>query len=366
MPPLPVNVVARCHCGLFNLAISLAADSLPQRKEICVCGRCRHGTGSQGVVTLTLPTPPSDAVLAHLAAYEIAGGSGRPYTRYRCERCGAHALDRLTASSGEAVWGAFVGLLDRVAGVVEITGWEYVASSVDGGVSPFLPGLPRYAGEGGASDLVNEPLQAPAAAAAGDAEQTVEVLPIKCACGSVDLVASRPHPPNPIPPQLYCYARASPADPVRFLTTACACTSCRTTTGSSLPALAVTHVPFADLHPAGNPSATVDGGADLPGLVAYQSSAQTTRYCCAGACGASVGCVTAAMPTIFKLSTGVLRASEGARAERWCSWWTGTDDAASSGMPPSVNAAEEGVDQKLMAAWVDGLKQWGIAAGLRK
>ena len=366
--PASVDLVARCHCGRFDLPISFPADSLPQRKAICLCDRCRHGTGSLGVVVVDLPAAPATSVLETLTLREMKGGSGRPHLRYRCSTCGAQAVGCITRPNGEQVWGVYVGLLDRTAGVLKVTGFEYCQGPGDTGVAAFLPDLPAFTGKADESPLVpNAEREAPA----GAVQQTAERLPVRCDCGSVDLVISRPTAEA----EAYCYnppATANGSTRRRFLTTACACASCRTTTASCLPALAVTHVPWRDLHTVSDPTAPLgpdNGGrlldlARIPGAVAYASSDQTTRYRCAGSCGASLGVVTRSMPGILKISTGLLRAAEGARAESWAFWWTGTDERESA-IPPAIHALDEALDQELVGDWLAGLKRWGIETGLR-
>jgi hypothetical protein len=357
-----VELVARCHCGHFDLPISLAADELPQRKTICVCDSCRYGTGTLGVVTVTLPGPPAADVLDALTLREMKAGSK---LRYRCPTCGANALGRITGPDGKPIYTVYVGLLSQLAGVVEIVGFEYCEGHGDTGVAAFLPELPVYSGKADESPLVPPLRKAPATGV----QQATEQLSVRCDCGSIDLSVSRPADDAEA---AYCYIKPPPTAggvATRFLTTSCACTSCRTTTGSCLPAHAVTHVPWQNLHEASDPAVPLLTGdwspqVTLPGAVAYHSSDKTTRYRCAGDCGASLGIVTAAMPGILKVSTGLLHAPEGPRAESWAFWWTGTDEPYSK-MPPTINAADEAPDQALMRDWLAGLKRWGIENGLR-
>lgn len=361
MPP-SVDLLARCHCGAFELPISLPADELPQHKTVCVCDRCRHGTGSLGVVTVTLPGPPAASVLDVLTLREMAGGSGEPHLLYRCSTCGAATLSRIT-SDGDYVWGVYPSVLDRTAGVVKIVGFDYCEGPGDTGIAAFLPELPVFSGKADESPRVPATRTVPAEIV----HQTAERLPVRCGCGSIDLIISRPAAGA----EAYCYNPSPiPGGETRFLTTACACRSCRTTTASCLPALAVTHVPWQDLHRASDPTSPLltaeswSPDVNLPGAVAYRSSDKATRYRCASECGASLGVVTTAMPGILKISTGLLRAGEGPRAETWAFWWTGTDEPDSP-MPPAVNAADEALDQSLMRDWTAGLKRWGIEVGLR-
>lgn len=337
------SLLAQCHCRTFSLPISLPSNSLPQKHKLCICTLCRTGSGHVGIFTLDLPSPPSDVLLATLDLYSVPGGSGRPFRRWRCKTCGAVALSAYF-EHGKENWGVFPGLLDKVAGVIEPGGFEHLESTGDGGVSVFFPSLVSDADK---ASILPPPPSPPS---------TDDTLPISCACGTVSLLATRP---SPSAEQVYCYRPPNISNGlIKFLTTTCACSSCRLTTGSSTPFSSV-HIPFSDLHFSSSPSSPlVDSfhpGLELMGMKAYVSSDKMTRYRCSGPCGASVGFIATDRPFLMMVSLGIVRGGK-ARGEEWCSWWLGGEE----GMPmPTINAKEDAVDRSAVDKWEEGMEKWG-------
>jgi len=129
-----------------------------------------------------------------------------------------------------------------------------------------------------------------------------------------------------------------PSDKERYAGILCACTSCRTTTGFEITAW--TSVPMSQVQ---SPNAQP---LDLPAgtLKQYASSPGVARHFC-GRCGATVFCSKDNQSWI-DIAAGLLRAEEGARAERWLEWQA------------KVDFSEEATDQELIKRLGDGLRRW--------
>lgn len=150
----------------------------------------------------------------------------------------------------------------------------------------------------------------------------------------------------------------------------CACKSCRTTSGSCLPAQPYVQIPFDDIHPSPTVDLSYLGSAmtsqtDLPHLTRYNSSSsddQIARYFCS-TCGASILYFDGSRDFLGTFAAGLIDSKQngGALAQSWLSWWTGV-----KGHPvPPVHCPDEGRERwgvlydDFERDWV----KWGASKG---
>ncbi|KAF5316318.1 hypothetical protein D9619_006838 [Psilocybe cf. subviscida] len=380
MPPQRV-ISAACHCGAFNLSLDASELTFPQLDTFCHCTSCRRRTGQLAVFPLGLPSTfkPSDEQRAALTAYTTHRGIG-PVTSHFCSTCGAKVF--FQTSGFNLSTGLIKGGID---GLIELFGHHWVGDTKDGGFADMiLPAdNPRYfGGDEDAGLFVREQTQLKEDAAPAVSEH----LPMHCDCGAFSVFVSRPAPTLPLPKNCYWYRPPIAEDtglPTRFMATYCGCTSCRTTTGSMLPAHPWAQIPFVDLHvkdeesgamkpflrtthaPEGAeaPESGIALGTTIPGLKLYRSSAENARYHCS-TCGATVLYFDSSRPWLGTWAAGLVDDPKGVRAESWLSWWTGQE-----GHPMgAVHCYDEAHahDARGAEGLKGGLEVWGRKVGQRK
>ena len=365
----PTHHIA-CLCGTIRQDVPLQprSDSDPVSLSLCHCNTCRHSSG----VLCTSYYPIAKPTLSqHLRPY-VSGGGGS--TRYFCAVCGCHVFRSKGSSSGSGSleWEVATGVISSTTGAQEAryTKHTHVADTNDGGASIWIS---AFAGR--PMEITNNKIPPPS-----PSPKPSESLPASCACGTVRFHITRPGPQSRDPhssyPDLTHAYKTTPASLAsnprrdkwwiqgddRYLAGTCACASCRLSTGFEVQQWAF--VPRANifLHvPAASGSEVVvmplDFGTLPTGvLTSYASSPGVVREFCGG-CGATVFWHDGIRPGVIDVSVGLLRAEEGARAERWLRWWTGRvsfEEETETGREGGAARTARG----LVGALEGGLRAW--------
>lgn len=285
-------------------------------------------------------------------------------SRFFCPTCGSHMLCHVIQ---EDSWGLCTGAADKILEGGEslsqyLSGHEFVDDTRDGGLGicwtnvngspldlflqgPDQPAIPR-------SDYLSRLEHISKDLAASGQFLESGQLRASCDCGGVQYCISRPSGPSSqfsSPwPDLIVPSKTGHADNKynvkwwlrpgnRYLAGTCACRSCRL--GAGVPIQTWAFVPLANLEFSdGSPFNFFSGT-----LTRYTSSKGVYREFC-GICGATAFWHCETRPRLIDVSVGLLRAPEGARAERWLDWWT-----------ERVSFREDAVDQPLIAELEEGL-----------
>lgn len=259
-----------------------------------------------------------------------------------------------------------LGCLDKTEGLMDIHGHSFLEDTIDGGVSQiWTKSNGKVLGKFQSGD---EPWKGPVVHPRSTSSITSEYLHLHCHCSSFSVYVSRPNPTLPLPKNCYWYRPPIHPDtglPTRYMASFCACTSCRTTTGSCLPAHPWVQIPFTDIHSSISPphpylrdgTTTMTPTTDLPNLTRYNSSSTDSniaRYFCS-TCGATVLYFDGNRSFIGTWAVGLVDAEEGVMAQTWLNWWTGMD-----GHPnPAIHCMDETMDQSMMRDFEEGLVDWG-------
>lgn len=397
-----------CHCGLASQTISRPNLSnspsgttwSPQGLDMCHCKSCRKTTGLLCVSYMRIEAPSHTNGL-------IAYRSTQYVERFFCGTCGCHVFWRREDSEGDVAWAVATGviegridgsgvnelLLDR--GAATLSEPQYarhinVTTTRDGGLSTYLPEIrgkkmDDMSGWGSPGDDVAYEV---------DTGEKNSLL-AGCHCGNVSFHITRPnesshvpkrpysdliHPFSSTPPDIVANPEGEtwwirPPQPdfspqsrsqhkvaaTRYLAGACACSSCRLTSGFEIQtwafvprsniffhiSLPVTEKPSIDTTKAVAP---LDFGTLPPGILkSYHSSSGVVREFCAN-CGATVFWHEEQGAEVVDVSAGLFDAVEGARAENWLDWWTGRvsfSEEASTMRSGEVTSRAEGLIESL-------------------
>jgi hypothetical protein len=362
------SVHVTCLCSK-NIEVLQLSCHLPVDQSVCSCNTCRYSTGVLYFSCLPLHGPPK--LIQDLREYR----SSEKLSRYFCSSCGSQMFVHVKAHD---TWGICSGVVDRVVGpeqvsclsLENVTAHEFVGDTTDGGlaicladsdnqsVSLFLQGPdgPRFERPSGKSFTSSQRGDPPEMPLLRDSEAANQVGELEggCHCGGVSFRLTRPNPTSrlcssPWPDLIVPYHSASSANPEdikwwlrgddsKYLAGTCACRSCRLGSGSPIQAWAF--VPKVNiLQPNGQPLHFGIGT-----LRQVESSTDCFREFC-DTCGATVFWHCRERPDLIDVSIGLLRATEGARAESWLDWWT-----------ERVSFSEEALDKKLIERLELGLK----------
>lgn len=427
-----------CHCGISRQQVHILLDSTAQ---FCHCDDCRHTSGQLYTSYYTLAPTEAGAPVAVAglrkyppSAVASSGCSAATGTmRYFCGTCGCHVFraDVQAAhdgADGATRWGVATGIVTGLAAPVSEDGpaasgqlpglasaaHAHTASTVDGGLSAWLPG-PKPDSTTAAAPHPPFPH--------GDHRPSSR-LSLSCRCGVVRLLVTPPSPPggpswrprSGFPDLTHAYARL-PAEAVanpddvkwwlcshhvgeaegvqalryRYRAGTCACASCRLTSGFEVQSWAF--VPRANILVVRNTnseSARATGGDDgaegeesvpldfddlptvllpspdsskpgieVPVMQAYHSSPGVTREFCPS-CGATVFWHDRWRPELIDVSVGLVAPGKGrgVRVEDWLDWWTervSFAEEAGMGREGYVKSDAE----ELVNALEEGLGKWG-------
>ena len=336
-----------CACGKVQGFARVPTFKLPLPVDFCHCNSCRHQSGLLCASYLTLPDGTVDYYIeGPLNHYE----SSSTVTRTFCNHCGANIHFQ---GSGAPRPDICTGVLDKADGVLKLRNHIFVPDSKDGGFSDWIPDMPAFE-EYSQSKEVKIAHRRPVETI-GEVGPELQAF---CHCGNIRFKITRPNDRSkeliaPYPDLLLTHPTRNTsaswekqqwwirAGGGKYLAGACACQSCRLTSGFDIQMWAF--VPRANiLQPNGD---AFDFGKK--GLKQYESSDGVRRYFCAG-CGATVFWGSDGRPGLVDISVGLLESPEGARAESWLEWCT-----------ERVSFEEEAQNKDLVSRLSAGLKIWG-------
>ncbi|KAK3364467.1 Mss4-like protein [Lasiosphaeria hispida] len=375
------QITISCLCGAARQTLTLkelrgGGGGRPHWPEIslCHCDTCRHLTGMlcTSYTPISSTTPPS---LTNLERYS----SSALVSRYFCATCGCHVF----RSKGEA-WEVATGVITKSPDL-DLHGspaWRHlhVNDTKDGGLAKWLPPAPEIkpTQPSPRGDTLPASCHCTLISLAITRPNSSSVLPhsnfpdlMLPYCRTAESVVSNPssvkwwlqpppthtipvgsQPPipttpqnNPISPQCSPNQDDHPTPDEdfsqhRYLAGTCACRPCRLASGFEIQSWVFIPRGNILIHPPADNSIHSSATADLPIdkttspiplgfdtisptlLASYNSSPSATRHFCPR-CGATVFWRNQARPDLIDVSTGLLRAPEGSRAETWLEWWTG-------------------------------------------
>ncbi|KEF59572.1 uncharacterized protein A1O9_04417 [Exophiala aquamarina CBS 119918] len=304
---------AQCHCKRASYKFSIPSLSLPLSSSFCSCSSCRYATGQLAASFAVIPLDPDtlDLDVSQLSSY--ASSSHR--TRHFCPTCGANVLD---FDNSDNLWRVCTGMLDRTQNLLK-RNQIFLGDTCDGGLSVWMNGMgQKFEGSPDVEPFDFKTDLHKDKELDKDLPSTAHLLGM-CHCHGVQI---RILPPS---------------EKQRYSAGLDFCTSCRTTTGFEVTSW--TSVPLSQIQVPEGQSLALSTRT----LKTYASSPGVSRSFC-GNCGLTAF-VTKDNQSWIDIAVGMLRAEEGARAERWLEW-------------KEIGFAEEALDQELVSQLRYGLNLW--------
>ncbi|KAH7382416.1 Mss4-like protein [Phaeosphaeria sp. MPI-PUGE-AT-0046c] len=323
-----ITLTAHCLCRANKYEATVSKSKLPLHAYICHCDSCRHVTGALHSACLRWPVPRADVNVSALKVYQH-------FTKINLLFCPTCSTPMFFADREDTnrLLGVFPGILsNNGVDLVKFGNQVYVFDTQDGGAAVWL----RHNADGSAivsfkhddePDVTNEvpPEWPPSAQLTGYSPRKEETIPIRCKCEGVDL---RLHAgdyskfqdhelPFNIDPKTH-----------KLLAGFCGCDSCRLQSGIDVFNWAfaeMKYISIANDDKSFPTTATelknmVDAKDPALGTLKYYSSREDVdRYFCSN-CSACVFYAVTSRPEHLDIAVGVLRASDGARAEGFLSW----------------------------------------------
>lgn len=329
---------ASCLCGVADHQITVPSSAFPLPLSLCHCDSCRRMTGTLALTIISLPDEyePTQETLDKMVPFKFS----KRLIEYHCKTCGTQMLAHCWRDGDDhskgSQWDASSGTLDKIEGLVQVTGHEFIADTLDGGFADFLTSytgkpLPRWPHQPGRGEEIplrwehpDRPKLEPTPA---------DRLHAHCKCGGVEFWIARPserskYAPSKWPDLLIPYhtgRRGTEGESwwlresgKKYLGGVCSCNSCRLDTGMEWVEWAFVPAVDISLDREGN----VPFSRDFGTLKRYRSSENAIRYHCS-TCGATVFFFGEDRPHVIDVAVGLLDASEGARAESWLEFWCG-------------------------------------------
>jgi hypothetical protein len=308
------RVQAHCHCKHFTLELSIPSTAFPLSSAFCSCSLCRHATGQLAASFATIPrdTDTAGIDVSDLSHYATSGHR----TRYFCPRCGANVMD---FDKCDGMWRFCTGIMAKTEGLLK-RDQIYIGDTEDGGLGLWLEGVGTKFWVDSGSEVIQSDHRILQSASSTSALPLDALLKARCQCGDVE------------------FSIKAPSNGERYTAGIDACSSCRLTTGFELTAW--TSIPLDKVQMPDK--APLD--LSMRALKKYESSPGVYRYFC-GKCGAAIF-VGKHNQDWIDIAAGLLRAEEGARAERWLDW-------------KELGFPDEATDQKLVKMLRDGMKASG-------
>jgi hypothetical protein len=321
-------------------------------------------TGTLHLTSANLPETyePAPELLEKLVPFQFS----KRLTDYHCKICGSILLGHFWRDASDhskgAQWDAMSGSLENFDGDLEFNAHEFIADTLDGGFSDFLPSvngkeLPRHAYSPRDSDSLPPYWQSKDRPQIKPSSE--DKLYCHCKCSGVEFWIARPserskQASREWPDLLIPYHSNQPRpdkstwwlqdNGTKFLAGVCSCNSCRLDTGMEWCEWMFVPIVDISLDAEGKKPFEVPFGT----MKAYKSSEGVERFHC-GVCGATVFFTCEGREgrkDIVDVGVGLLDAAEGARAESWLKWETGRvsfrEDAVTRAESITV-AVEEGL-----------------------
>lgn len=290
-----------------------------------------HATLSQGVEPKWIAPSSADS----LVSYRIPNVG---YTPQSCSTCGCHVGG---LGQDDGLWTlATVILKEHDRGLINVALHAFSKSAGDGGLADILTHVQAkaIAAWNPMDDQPNAVVNKPKSEVGVDGQ---ERLRAQCHCGGVSFTI--PRPSTEMAEHADAKHFVSPLDRTKWYGTLDLCDDCRLVNGN--PVASWIFVPISAIEPA------VGEDLKLGTIKAYSSSEGVTRAFCA-VCSATVFFQQHSRRydgvPVVDISTGLLRAPEGAMAENWITWRTRC----------SFEGNGLAFDKDMAEGIIEGMKKW--------
>ncbi len=290
-----------------------------------------HANLNEGVEPKWIAPSSIDSVVS----YQIPNVG---YTPKSCSTCGCHVG---AVGNDDGTWTiATVILKEHGRDIVKITSHVFSKSAGDGGLAGILTHMQGKAlgAWNPEDDEPNAAVQKNKIEVGADGQ---ERLRAECHCGGVSFTI--PRPSKEMAEHAYAKRFVSPLDPTKWYGTLDVCDDCRLVNGT--PVASWIFVPTNVMEPA------VGEDLQLGTTKTYVSSEGVTRAFCS-VCSATVFFLQHSRRyngvPVADISTGLLRAPEGAMAESWITWRTRS----------SFEGNGLAFDKDMAEGIAEGLKKW--------
>ncbi|KAJ6779651.1 hypothetical protein PWT90_05772 [Aphanocladium album] len=331
---------AKCYCGGVHFLLDVPVTDLPLKAYLCHCSICRHNTGTLANMHANLsdgvmPKWIAPSSVENLVSYQIPNVG---YTPKSCSTCGCHIG---AVGNDDWTWTLATSILsDHSRSVVNVASHVFSKSSGDGGLAGILTHM-----QGKALGAWNpDDGQPNAAIAKGEVEVGTdggERLRAQCHCGGVSFTI--PRPSKAMAEHESAKHFVSPLDPTKWYGTLDICDDCRLINGT--PVASWIFVPIDAIEPA------IGEDLKLGTIKTYASSKGVTRAFCS-VCSATIFFLQHSRRyngvPVADISTGLLRAPDGAMAESWITWRTRT----------SFEGNGLAFDKDMAEGIIEGMKKW--------
>lgn len=334
------TVEAKCYCGDVHFTLDIPVADLPLKAYLCHCSICRYNTGTLANMHASLnegidPQWVAPSSIDSLATYQVPNVG---YTTKSCRTCGCHVgaigIDDGTWTLATAIF------KEHGRDIVNVSSHVFSKSAGDSGLAGILTHM-----QGKALASWNPKEDSPnAAITAGKLETGAdgqERLRAQCHCGGVSFTI--PRPSKAMAEHAYAKHFVSPLDSTKWYGTLDICDDCRLINGT--PVASWIFVPINAIEPA------VGENLLLGTMKTYSSSKGVTRGFCS-VCAATVFFLQHSRRyndvPIADISTGLLRAPDGAMAESWITWRTRS----------SFEGDGLAFDKDFAEGVTDGMKKW--------
>ncbi|KAF2684277.1 hypothetical protein K458DRAFT_366560 [Lentithecium fluviatile CBS 122367] len=325
-----VTVTAHCLCKANIFTTKVSKSELPLKAMACHCDSCRHLTGALFTVGTRWPNPSPNIDISALKTFHF----GPSCDTHFCGTCSTPLFFTNPKDPNEPLGIATGALENTPEELVKIVHHIFVEDTKDGGASVWMRKVnkdgveaKRFKERSRGENAEEYPADWPAAETlTGYETRRDESVPIRCKCEGVDLVWHRGNYEGKKKEELPWII-----DPTTHKSLAgfCACDSCRVSGGIDVCNWAFGELENISFNASANKTfpnnsnelrALVDAKDPSIGtLTYYASSPDVQRYFCSN-CAACIFYATDDRPQIVDIAVGVLRASDGARAEGFLSW----------------------------------------------
>ncbi|KAK0620620.1 hypothetical protein B0T14DRAFT_567361 [Immersiella caudata] len=341
------TLTAQCYCKSTRFTVTVPTSALPLGTHLCSCFICRQVHGTLACFHAPLPTGTSPVFLTPtISIIRYRHSDLAASDRLFCSTCGCHIGDEDIIpdhASGQLEWRVASSIFtEHDESTFQIRSHIFPPTT-SVGLHTWLPEinnrkLSSWAPEPNDPNFPILPPPTPTQEFDSDGH---ERLRGECHCGGVSFTFPRPnHPSFKDDPLVKRYT--SPADPQKWLACMDVCNDCRLLTGAHVTAW--TFIPLSSISPP-LPESLEGYGT----LKTYRSSEKVLRGFC-GRCGATVFYMSEEERRKVDVAVGILRAPEGAIAEKWLTWRTGKLTYERDGME---------FDRVFAEGLKRGLRTWG-------
>ena len=317
-----VAVKLACLCRQVQARADIPRCCFPLRASVCHCNTCRHTSGLLCTTVCELPVIPSALkVEGKTSSYKLDSTQSLVF----CPGCGSSLYQM---GSDVSKINIYTGVLKIGSGQVDFKDQCCMEETIDGGLASWLD--LHHDDYSGKCLLHKKTAVADRSSVNEELKQSLDVT-ASCHCGGVQFIIS---PPSEASTQLSspCSDLIVPfnsgpskneedskwwlrANGTRYFAGTCACRSCRLASGNDIQTWAF--IPKINMRQMNGDPLEFDMGT----LNEYGSSKGVYRNFCS-ICGATVFWHNDERPYLIDVSTGLLEAESGARAEELLEWTT--------------------------------------------